>query len=146
MSASPDSGPSPSNPASGRIIAVVNQKGGVGKTTTALNVAASLALEGVSTLLVDCDPQANATSGLGLSKQEERPSVYQVLLGGTPATEAVLATAIPHLSIIAGTRNLIGANLELIEIEDRERRLREELQPLRARFPTARPSPSPLYK
>lgn len=115
----------------GKVLAVVNQKGGVGKTTTALNVAASLAMEGVPTLLVDCDPQANASSGLGFAKGEDRLSIYDVLVGDTPAAEAVLPTRISELSLLPGTRNLIGANLELVDMPDREQRLRTALQPLR---------------
>ena len=118
----------------GRILAVVNQKGGVGKTTTAMNMAAALALEGIETLLVDCDPQANASSGFGFSKDEDRTSIYDVLVGEAPAAEAILPTRLPKLSLIPGSRNLIGANLELVEMEHRERRLRNALQPVRARF------------
>ena len=118
----------------GRILAVVNQKGGVGKTTTAMNVAAALALEGVEALLVDCDPQANATSGFGFNKGEDRTSIYDVLVGEAPAADAILPTRLPKLSLIPGTRNLIGANLELVEMQDRERRLRSALQPVRERF------------
>ncbi len=118
----------------GRILAVVNQKGGVGKTTTAMNVAAALALEGVEALLVDCDPQANATSGFGFNKGEDRTSIYDVLVSEAPAADAILPTRLPKLSLIPGTRNLIGANLELVEMQDRERRLRSALQPVRERF------------
>lgn len=118
----------------GRILAVVNQKGGVGKTTTAMNVAAALALEGVEALLVDCDPQANATSGFGFNKGEDRTSIYDVLVGEAPAADAILPTRLPKLSLIPGTRNLIGANLELVEMQNRERRLRSALQPVREKF------------
>ncbi len=131
------SGPhSTSTPAfpSSRILAVVNQKGGVGKTTTALNVAASLALDGIPTLLVDCDPQANATSGLGFGKTDDRTSIYDVLVGEEPAESALVSTAIDGLQLLPGTRNLIGANLELVEMQDRELRLRRALRAVRERF------------
>ncbi len=117
-----------------RVVAVVNQKGGVGKTTTALNVAASFALEGYSTLLLDCDPQANSTSGLGFARNAERLSMYDLLLGETGVSEAVQATAIEGLSLVPGTRNLIGANVELVGVEEREFRLREALEPVRREY------------
>lgn len=121
-------------PLLGKILAVVNQKGGVGKTTTAMNIAASLALEGVDTLIVDCDPQANASSGFGFSKREDRTSIYDVLVADVPASDAILSTRLEHLFLIPGTRNLIGANLELVEMQDRERRLRSALEPVRQQF------------
>ncbi len=130
MPASPI-GQRPQVSTSARVIAVVNQKGGVGKTTTAMNVSAALALDGISTLLVDCDPQANATSGFGIAKGGERDSIYEVLMGGTPAADAIQPTSIEHLAIIPGSRNLIGANLELVELENRERRLRDALHAVR---------------
>ncbi len=99
-----------------------------------MNVAASLALEGLETLLVDCDPQANASSGFGFSKGDDRTSIYDVLVGDAPASEAILPTSLPRLSLIPGSRNLIGANLELVEMADRERRLRSALEPVRANF------------
>ncbi len=125
-----------SSPKSGisRVIAVVNQKGGVGKTTTALNLAASLALDGKSVLLLDCDPQANSTSGLGFPRDEERLSIYDLLAGEVDAAEAVLPTRIEGLSIVPGTRNLIGANLELVSVPEREFRLRKALTTVRATY------------
>jgi chromosome partitioning protein len=117
-----------------RVIAVANQKGGVGKTTTAINLAASIAAHGIETLLIDCDPQSNSTSGLGLAKDPDRPSTYQVIMGETPAAQTILPTAIKKLSIIPGHKNLIGANIELVDGEGREYRLRNAINSIRDRF------------
>ena len=117
-----------------KILAIVNQKGGVGKTTTAINLSASMAMLGIATLLIDCDPQANSTGGLGLARADERTSVYDVLLGESTAAEAILPTEILNLSILPGTRNMIGANLELVTTERREFRLHDALQPLRQHY------------
>ncbi|MBE7158303.1 MAG: AAA family ATPase, partial [Rhodospirillales bacterium] len=127
--APPSDTPNPS-----RILAVVNQKGGVGKTTSALNLAASFALDGYATLLVDCDPQANSTSGLGFARGADRTSVYELLLGEAEAEQAVLPTSVAGLWLIPGTRNLIGANVELVGVESREFRLREALAPVRTAY------------
>jgi chromosome partitioning protein len=118
-----------------KVLAVVNQKGGVGKTTTAINLAASLALLGHSILLIDCDPQANTTGGLGFRRQKpeepQRLSTYDILLGPTTVTEATLSTVVEKLAILPGSKNLIGANIELVSAERREFRLRDALESVR---------------
>ena len=118
----------------GRVIAVANQKGGVGKTTTAINLASSFAAAEVNSLLVDCDPQSNATSGLGLIKDPDRISTYDVLMGMASAEEALQATELEQLWLVPSHKNLIGANLELVEAARREFRLRDAISPLRQRF------------
>src|SRR5919201_2626454 len=118
----------------GRVIAVANQKGGVGKTTTSINVASSLAAAEVNTLLVDCDPQSNSSSGLGFPKDPERLSTYHVLMGACSAEEAMQKPELEQLWVIPENKNLIGANIELVEAERREFRLRDALEILRSRF------------
>jgi len=117
-----------------RVIAVTNQKGGVGKTTTAINLAASLATSQAKTLLVDCDPQSNASSGLGFLRDPERPSTYKVLMGELTAEQAAQPTELEQLSIIPAHKNLLGANIELVTLEYREYRLRHALQPVLDRY------------
>jgi chromosome partitioning protein len=111
-----------------KLIAVVNQKGGVGKTTTAVNVATGLALAERPTMIVDLDPQGNATTGLGVSKTGGQPTVYDLLLGTAQLEEAVRPTAVGHLKILPSDIDLVGAEIELVGLEQRESRLRQALR------------------
>lgn len=117
----------------GRIYAVANQKGGVGKTTTAVNLAACVAEAGYSTLLVDIDPQANATVGLGLAK-DLSPSIYDVLSGVAPTVSAIRASDIPNLSVVPATPELAGSSVELPQTEGFQRILKQALLEVRDRF------------
>jgi chromosome partitioning protein len=115
------------------VLAVVNQKGGVGKTTTAVNLAAAIALAGHETTLVDLDPQGNATTGVGVAKEGLYPTVYHVLLGNEPAESALHPTGVQGLSIIPSDIDLVGAEIELVAVERREYVVREALKTLRER-------------
>lgn len=117
-----------------RVFAIANQKGGVGKTTTAINLAASLAANDFRVLVIDSDPQGNATTGLGVAKDPDRPSLYQVLLGDVPARDAVQATDLEGLHLISADKNLVGADLELVGIDNREFRLRERIAEIRDKY------------
>lgn len=117
-----------------RTLAIVNQKGGVGKTTTAINLAAGLALAERLTLLVDMDPQGNATTGLGVKKQGLYPTVYHTLLDGQAPDKAVVPTGLSHLRLLPSDIDLVGAEIELVGVARREHRLRDALAGLGAQY------------
>ncbi|MGH9387132.1 MAG: ParA family protein [Vicinamibacterales bacterium] len=120
-----------------KVVAITNQKGGVGKTTTAINLTAAMALAGHQVLLVDCDPQGNATSGVGRKGQRAAAgTIYEALtsLNGTESSQFIVSTPIDRLSLVPATRDLSGAEIELIPMPDRERRLQRFIEPLRAQF------------
>lgn len=118
----------------GKIIAIANQKGGVGKTTTTFNLGACLAVGGQKVLIVDADPQANATSGVGVEPQESDASVYECLIDGFPAAEAVMPTQIENLDLLCSRIDLVGAEVELMNRADRERVLAGMLAPLKEKY------------
>jgi chromosome partitioning protein len=117
-----------------RVFAIANQKGGVGKTTTAINLAASLAANDLRVLVIDSDPQGNATTGLGVAKDPDHPSLYQVLLEDLPARDAIQATDLEGLHLISADKNLVGADLELVGTPNREFRLRERIADIREEY------------
>ena len=115
----------------GAIIAFANQKGGVGKTTSAVNVAAALGKLGKKALLVDMDPQGNATSGVGISKKQIKVSTYELLIGTATAEDAIIQTKFKNLSIIPSNIALVGAEVDLLDVEKREQRAKTALTPLK---------------
>lgn len=118
----------------GRIVAVANQKGGVGKTTTTINLSASLAAAERRVLAVDADPQGNLTSGLGRKTRDPRPSVYDVVIEQLPMEQVLVTTDLEHLQLAPADRNLTGAEVELVPLLAREQRLKEALAPLKDRY------------
>jgi chromosome partitioning protein len=117
------------------VIAIANQKGGVGKTTTAINLGAALAVAEKRTLVLDIDPQGNATSGLGVSSRVAKPTIYDVLIGNSPISAAVIkGVHFPHLDIIPSTRDLVGAEIELVSAMGRESILRTALSTIRETY------------
>ncbi|MBO4645588.1 MAG: ParA family protein [Bacteroidales bacterium] len=118
----------------GKIIAVVNQKGGVGKTTTAVNLAASLAVLDHKTLLIDSDPQANATSGVGIDAGEIQASVYDCMIGNAQAQDVIQHTAVPNLDIFPANINLVGAEVEMLSMDRKDYRMRDILYEVKDQY------------
>jgi len=118
----------------GRVISIANQKGGVGKTTTAVNLSASLAASERACLLIDCDPQGNATTGLGIDRSSLEKGLYDLLVGAESEEEVIIETGLSGLHLIGATKDLIGAEVEMVSMEDKEFRLRKGLEKLRQRY------------
>ncbi len=117
-----------------RVFAIANQKGGVGKTTTAINLAASLAANDIRVLVIDSDPQGNCTSGLGVTKDPDKPSLYHVLLGDCHMKDAIRPTDFEGLQIITADKHLVGSNLEMVDLPNREFLLRERINEIRDEY------------
>ncbi len=118
----------------GKIISIANQKGGVGKTTTAINLAASLAAIEHPTLIIDIDPQSNSTSGLGIEPKTVTNSIYEIMIGGVDVNDAIRETELPYLSLIPAHINLVGAEIEMVERAERERILLKAIDKIRDKY------------